>query len=201
MIVRIYPQNPNEKEIVRIGDILRNDGVIVYPTDGVYALGCSLRSPRAIERVRAISGKQGPDLSIICADIGAIAQYAKVDTPVFKLLKRNLPGPFTFILNASGKVPDKFLERKKTVGVRIPDNNIPLALVRELGHPLVTTSVKDDSGEEEYTTDPSLIYERYGTLIDALIDGGYGLNAPSTVVDCTGEEPEIVREGSGELAY
>lgn len=199
MIVRIYPRNPNEKAIDQIVRILLDDGVIVFPTDGVYALGCSLKSNRAIERIRAISGKEGPDLSIICSDLSAVALYAKVDTPTFKLLKRNLPGPFTFILNASGKVPDKFLERRKTVGIRIPDHPIPLAIVERLGHPLVTTSVKEIGGEEEYTTDPSLIYEHYEALIDALIDGGYGEKAPSTVVNCTGDEPEITRQGIGKL--
>lgn len=199
MIVRIYPQNPNEKAIARIVEILRGDGVIIYPTDGVYAFGCSLRSSRALEKIHAISGKQGDDLSIVCTDLSCIATYARVDNDTFKLLRRNLPGPFTFILNASGKVPDKFLERRRSVGVRIPDNPIPLAIVQELGHPLVTTSVKDPEGEEEYTTDPSLIYERYGTRIDAMIDGGYGQHVPSTVVDCTGDGPQVVREGSGEL--
>ena len=155
MIIKIYPQNPNEKSVAQAADILARDGVIIYPTDSVYAFGCSL--------------------------------------------KRNLPGPFTFILNASGKIPDKFLEKKKTVGIRIPDNGIPIALVEALGNPMVTASVKD-SREEEYTTDPSLIYERYGTLVDAVIDGGYGNHVPTTVVDCTDpDDISILREGIGNL--
>ena len=185
MLIRIYPENPNEKAIAQVVDILRRDGVIVYPTDSVYAFGCSLHSTRAIERIRTLTGKQGDDFSIICHDLSGIAAYARVDTPTFKLMKRNLPGPFTFLLSASNKVPDKFLDRKKTVGVRIPANGIPLAIVEALGNPLVT--------------DPSLIYERYGDRVDMVVDGGYGNAEPSTIVDCTGDEPEIIREGIGEL--
>ena len=180
-------------------DIQRRDGVIVYPTDSVYAFGCSLHSTRAIERIRTLTGKQGDDFSIICHDLSGIAAYARVDTPTFKLMKRNLPGPFTFLLSASNKVPDKFLDRKKTVGVRIPANGIPLAIVEALGNPLVTASVKTPGPETEYTTDPSLIYERYGDRVDMVVDGGYGNAEPSTIVDCTGDEPEIIREGIGEL--
>ena len=157
MLIRIYPENPNEKAIAQVVDILRRDGVIVYPTDSVYAFGCSLHSTRAIERIRTLTGKQGDDFSIICHDLSGIAAYARVDTPTFKLMKRNLPGPFTFLLSASNKVPDKFLDRKKTVGVRIPANGIPLAIVEALGNPLVTASVKTPGPETEYTTDPSLI--------------------------------------------
>lgn len=199
MTIRIYPENPNEKHIAQVVDILRNDGVIIYPTDSVYAFGCSLHSLKAIDKLKTISGKLGNDLSVVCPDLSAISMYAKVDTPTFKLLKRNIPGPFTFILNASGKVPEKFLEKKKTVGIRIPDNNIALAIVSALGYPLVSSSVKDPDSETEYTTDPSLIYERYSSSIDLLVDGGYGNIEPTTVIDCTGEEPEIVREGIGDL--
>ena len=199
MLIRIYPENPNEKAIAQVVDILRRAGVIVYPTDSVDAFGCSLHSTRAIERIRTLTGKQGDDFSIICHDLSGIAAYARVDTPTFKLMKRNLPGPFTFLLSASNKVPDKFLDRKKTVGVRIPANGIPLAIVEALGNPLVTASVKTPGPETEYTTDPSLIYERYGDRVDMVVDGGYGNAEPSTVVDCTGDEPEIIREGIGEL--
>lgn len=199
MIIKIYPQNPNEKAVAQVVEILAHDGVIIYPTDSVYAFGCSLKSNKAIERLRSLTGKTGSNFSIICPDLSTIATYAKVDNDTFKMLKRNLPGPFTFLLNASGKIPDKFLEKKKTVGVRIPDNAIPMALVEELGHPMVTASVKD-SDEEEYTTDPSLIAERYGNAVDAIIDGGYGNNIPTTIVDCTDpEETVIVREGIGIL--
>ncbi len=181
--------------------MLENDGVIVYPTDTVYAFGCSLRSPKAIERLRAIRGKDEGELSIVCAGLSHIADYAKVDNPTFKILKHNLPGPFTFILKASGKVPDKCLERRKTIGVRIPENPIPLHLVEGLGNPLLTASVKDDDDVIEYTTDPELIHEKYGVLVDLVVDGGYGNNEASTVVDCSGEEPQIVREGLGELKW
>lgn len=198
-MIKIYAQNPNEKAVARVADVLRSDGVIVYPTDSVYAFGCSIRSPKAIERLRALSGKKGDEFSIVCPDLSTISAYARVDNAVFKVLKRNLPGPFTFVLNASGKVPDKFLEKRKTVGVRIPDHTVALAIVEALGHPLVTASVK--GSEEEYTTDPSLIEERYGSAVDAVIDGGYGLCVPTTVVDCTDESDIVVlREGVGELA-
>ncbi len=199
MIIKIYPQNPNEKAVAQAVEILAHDGVIIYPTDSVYAFGCSLKSNKAIERLRSLTGKEGSNFSIICADISTISSYAKIDNDTFKMLKRNLPGPFTFLLNASGKIPDKFLEKKKIVGVRMPDNSIPIALVQALGHPMVSASVKD-SDEEEYTTDPSLIAERYGSTVDAIIDGGYGNNVPTTVVDCTDpEEAVILREGIGIL--
>ena len=201
MIVKIYPENPNHKVLEQIVDVLESDGVIVYPTDTVYAFGCSLRSPRAIERLKAIRGKREGELSIVCAGLGHIADYAKVDNPTFKILKRNLPGPFTFILKASGKVPDKCLEKRKTIGVRIPENPIPLHIVELLGSPLATASVRDDDDVVEYTTDPELIHEKYGALVDLLVDGGYGNNEASTVVDCSGEEPQIVREGLGELKW
>ena len=188
-MIKIYAQSPNEKAVARVADVLRSDGVIVYPTDSVYAFGCSIRSPKAIERLRALSGKKGDEFSIVCPDLSTISAYARVDNAVFKVLKRNLPGPFTFVLNASGKVPDKFLEKRKTVGVRIPDHAVALAIVEALGHPLVTASVKDS--EEEYTTDPSLIEERYGSAVEAV---------PTTVVDCTDESNIVVlREGIGEL--
>ena len=197
-MIKIYAQSPNEKAVARVADVLRSDGVIVYPTDSVYAFGCSIRSPKAIERLRALSGKKGDEFSIVCPDLSTISAYARVDNAVFKVLKRNLPGPFTFVLNASGKVPDKFLEKRKTVGVRIPDHAVALAIVEARGHPLVTASVKDS--EEEYTTDPSLIEERYGSAVEAVIDGGYGLCVPTTVVDCTDESNIVVlREGIGEL--
>ncbi len=199
MTIRIYPENPNDKYIAQVVDILQNDGVIIYPTDSVYAFGCSLHSLKAIDKLKTISGKLGNDLSIVCPDLSTISTYAKVDNPTFKLLKRNTPGPFTFILNASGKVPEKFLEKKKTVGIRIPDNNIALAITSALGYPLVSSSVKDRNSEIEYTTDPSLIYEKYASSIDLLVDGGYGNMELTTIVDCTSEEPEIIREGIGEL--
>ena len=198
-MVRIYPDKPNEKAVAQVVSVLSRDGVIIYPSDSVYSFGCSLHSLKAIERIRQLRGKQGSDFSLICPDLSTVAYYAKVDNDTFRLLKRNLPGPFTFILQASGKLPDKFFEKKRTVGVRIPSNPIPLALVEALGCPMVTASVRDQ-GETEYTTDPSLIAERYGLSVDMVVDGGYGSRIPTTVVDCTDPETFVlVREGAGVL--
>lgn len=196
-MIKIYPENPNEKTLSRVVKILENDGVIVYPTDTVYAVGCSLKSSKAIERIQKIRGKSGDDLSIVCPDLSHIADYAKVDTPTFKSLKRHLPGAFTFILAASNKVPDKFLENKKTIGVRIPDNNIAISIVQQLGFPIVTTSVKAKGDVAEYMTDPELIEENYGSLVDLVIDGGYGSHEASTIIDYTDSEPVVVRQGKG----
>ena len=201
MIVKIYPENPNEKQIARAVEVLANDGVIIYPTDSVYAFGCSLRSARALERMRQIKGKKVSRLSVIFNDLSHIADFARVDNTAFKLLKRNTPGPVTFILPALSKVPDKVLGNRKTIGVRIPDNPIAAALVRESGSPLVTTSVKDDDELVEYTTDPELIDERWGHAVDLVIDGGYGDNEPTTLIDLTGDEPEVIREGKVEVVF
>lgn len=198
-MIRIYPENPNEKQVAQAVRCLEGGGVIVYPTDSVYAFGCSIRSPRAIERMLSIKNKQSSFLTLVCEDLSRVAEYVKVDTPTFKLLKRNLPGPFTFILLPSSRIPDKALGRRKSIGVRIPDNNIPIEIIRALGAPLLTTSVKDEDQVVEYTTDPELIEERYGSLVDLVVDGGYGDNTPTTVVDLTGDEPVILRQGKGEL--
>lgn len=199
-LVKIYPQNPSEREIEKVVKVLENDGVIIYPTDGVYAFGALLRSAKAVEKLRSLSGKQEKLLSIVCSDISMVDKFARIDNSQFKILKRNTPGAFTFILEPSSKVPDKALVGRKTVGVRIPDNQIPLAIVERLGFPLATASVKDDDEVLEYTTDPELIAERYEQEVDMVIDGGYGTLLPTTLVDLTGEEPEILREGGGELA-
>lgn len=201
MFVKIYPENPNPKEVRKIVDILNADGVIIYPTDGVYAFGCSLSSVKAIERIKSIRQKRDDELTIVCDGLSNISEYARVDNVQFRILKRNLPGLFTFILQASGRIPNKALGRRKTVGVRVPDNAIPIAIVEELGVPMVTASVKDPDEIVEYTTDPELIMERYGKAVDAVIDGGYGANVPTTVVDITSCEPEILREGGGELVF
>lgn len=204
MIIKLYPENPNERTVRQVADVLRGGGVIVYPTDTVYALGCALDQPKAIERLRTIrGGKDSAEMAIVCSEIGEVAEYAKVDNRVFKLLKRNLPGPFTFILPASSRISEKVMVGRKTVGVRIPDNSVAQAIVRELGLPLVTASVRtDDVGEEiEYITDPELIHERY-PAVDAVIDGGMGDNHASTIVDCTQSgEAEIVRQGLRELEF
>lgn len=199
MMVKIYPENPNQKEIERVVEVLRNDGVIIYPTDGVYAFGCSLGSIKAIDRIKTIRSKRNDELTVVCDGLSNISEYARVDNVQFRILKRNLPGAFTFVMQASGRIPSKALGKRKTVGVRVPDNNIPIAIVRELGIPLVTASVKDNEGLTEYTTDPELIEERYGKTVDLVVDGGYGSIVPSTIVDLTEDVPEIIREGVGEL--
>ena len=200
MIVRLYEQNPNRREIDKIIGILREGGIIIYPTDTVYAMGCDALNVRAIERICKLKGlnPQKNHLSIICADLSNISEYAKVNNTVFKLMKRNLPGPFTFILNATNSLP-KIYKNRKEVGIRVPDNNITLTLAKELGNPLLTTSVRNKNHRMEYGVDPELIEEDYGDAVDAVIDGGYGGLEPSTVVNCTTDEIEIVRQGKGEL--
>ncbi len=198
MLIKIFPENPNPKNIHQVVDILERGGVIAYPTDTVYAFGCSINQPKAIEKLRDIKGKKTTLMSIVCADLANIADYAKVDNSTFKLLKHNLPGSFTFILHSSKRTPEKVLQGRKTVGIRIPNNAIALAIVKELGVPLVTTSVRLDNIDEEYITDPTLIHEEY-TALDAVIDGGMGDNYASTIVDCVGEEPEIVRQGRAQF--
>lgn len=195
MLTKIYAENPSERELKRVVDALERDGLIVYPTDSVYALGCSLRSPRAIERLRRIKGSG--ELAVVFDSIAGVAEYCRVDNAAFRILRRNLPGPFTFILPASSRIPDKALGKRRTIGIRIPDNPVACAIVSALGCPLVTTSVKDDDQVEEYTTDPELIHERYDREVALVVDGGMGDVVPTTVVDLTGDEPEILREGKG----
>ncbi|WP_419510192.1 L-threonylcarbamoyladenylate synthase [Alistipes sp.] len=199
MLTKIYAENPSERELQKVVEVLRNDGIIIYPTDSVYAFGCSLRSPKAIERLRRMKGKDAGAFAVVFGELAQVAEYCRVDNAAFRVLKRNLPGPFTFVLPASSRVPDKALEKRRTIGIRIPGNAIPRAIVAALGCPMVTTSVKDDDQVVEYTTDPELIHERYGRDVSLVIDGGIGDNVPTTVVDLTDEEPEILREGRGEL--
>ena len=199
MLAKIYEQNPSEKELRRVVDLLERDEIIIYPTDSVYAFGCSLRSAKAIDKLRRIKGKGNGEFAVVFDNIAQIAEYCRVDNAVFRILKRNLPGPFTFVLAASARIPDKALERRRTIGVRIPANAVARAVVGALGCPMITTSVKDDDEVVEYTTDPELIHERYGSDVALVIDGGIGDNVPTTVVDLTGDEPEILREGKGEL--
>lgn len=199
MLTKIYEQNPSEREIRRVVEVLERDGVVIYPTDSVYAFGCSLRSAKGIERLRRLRGKESDSLSVVFSDLAQVAQYCRVDNATFRILKRNFPGAFTFLLNPLSAIPDKALERRRTIGVRIPDNGIARALVEALGAPLITASVKDEDEVVEYTTDPELIEERYGESVAMVIDGGIGDNQPTTVVDLTGDEPEILREGKGEL--
>ncbi len=199
MLVKIYGQNPSEKELKRVVEALERDGIVIYPTDSVYAFGCSLRSAKAVDRLRRLRGRSDAPLTVVFDDIAGVAEYCRVDNAAFRILKRNLPGPFTFILPASSRVPDKALERRRTIGVRIPAHPVARAVVEALGCPMVTASVKDDDEVVEYTTDPELIEERYGREVSLVIDGGMGDNVPTTVVDLTGDEPEILREGKGEL--
>lgn len=200
--IRVFEENPQLKKITRIVEILRNDGVIIYPTDTVYGLGCDIFNRRAIEKLSRIKGinPRKTHLTFICYDLSDISKYARsISTPVFKLMKKTLPGPFTYVLKAGSNVPDIFQSRKKTVGIRIPDNNIARSIVRELGNPVITTSLKDEDIVVEYPTDPELIFDTYKNLVDAVVDGGNGDNMPSTVVDCSEDAFEIIREGKGDL--
>ncbi|GET21320.1 L-threonylcarbamoyladenylate synthase [Prolixibacter denitrificans] len=202
MLIRIYDENPNQRDILKVVEVLRNGGVIVYPTDTIYGIGCDITQPKAVERVARLKNlkPEKADFSFICHDLSHISDFSKpISNPVFKMMKKNLPGPFTFIIQANSQVPKMFKNRKKSVGVRVPDNNIIREIVRELGNPVMSTSVRDEDEILEYTTDPELIEEKFGDLVDLVIDGGYGDNIPSTVVDCTGDVPEIVRQGKGEL--
>lgn len=202
MLLRLYEENPNPKKIRQIADILENNGIIIYPTDTVYAMGCSLTSRKAIERLAGYKGvnPDNPDLSVIFHDMSQLSEYTVIrDNAIFKLLKRNLPGPFTFIVQANSQIPKLFMGKKKTIGIRIPDNKIVLEIVKEFGKPVITTSIHDQDEVVEYTTDPELIHEKYSEYVEAVIDGGYGRNEASTIVDCTGEEPAILRQGLGIL--
>ncbi len=202
MFIKIYPENPNPREIQTVVDCLRNGGVVIYPTDTVYGIGCDINNGRAVERIARLKNinLKKDHLSFICYDLSHISDYTKtLDNNTFKLMKRNLPGPFTFILNANTNVPKLFKNNKKTVGIRVPDNNIIRELVKELGNPILSTSVHDEDDVIEYTTDPELIYEKFEKHVDIVIDGGYGDNIASTVVNCTNSDFEIIRQGKGEL--
>lgn len=199
MLVKIYPENPHPREVARVVETLRHDGVVICPTDGVYAFVCALSSQKAIDRIKTLRNLRNDELTLICDSLSRVSQYARVDNGQFRLLKRNLPGAFTFVLQASGQIPVKALGRRKTVGIRVPSNAIPVALVQELDMPLVTASVKTDDEVVEYAIDPELLEEHYGHQVDLVIDGGPGGMTPTTVVDLTTGEPEILREGAGEL--
>ena len=204
MLIKIYPENPNPKEIRKVVEILQSGGLVIYPTDTVYGLGCDFNNSKAVEKVAQIKGinLKKEHLSIICHDLSHLSDYTKpLDSTTFKLLKKNLPGPFTFILPANNNVPRIFKTNKKTIGLRIPDNSIALEIVRELGNPLLSTSIRDDDEIIEYTTDPELIFEKFRDLVDVVIDGGFGGNEASTVVDCTSYPFELIRQGKGELEY
>ena len=203
MLKRIYNNKPNEKEVDEVVNCLQNGGVMIYPTDTVYGLGCDINSKKALERVAKIKGIKLKDanFSFICYDLSHLSEYAKqVSTHTYKLLKRIFPGPYTIILNATGKIPKIFSNKKKTVGIRIPENNITREIVKQLGSPIVSTSIHNEDDIIEYSTDPELIYEKYRNQVDMVIDGGYGMNIASTVVNCTDDDEYIIiREGKGDL--
>ncbi len=204
LLLHIHPITPQESKIVKVIEILQNDGVAIYPTDSVYGMGAVITSKPAIERLAFLKGvkPQEAEFSLLFADLEQIVDYVKPMTKeVFKVLKRNLPGPFTFILPASKRIPKLLENKRQTIGIRIPDNNIVRELSRHLGYPLVNTSVHAVDEVVEYQTDPSLIWERYKDMVDVVIDGGLGNNQPSTVVDLTGDEPVILRQGIGELRF
>lgn len=200
MLLKIYPENPNLREIDKVVETLRDGGLVIYPTDTVYAIGCDALNVRAVEKICQMKGinPQKSNLAIICYDLSNLSEYAKVNNAAFKLMKKNLPGPFTFILPTSSELP-KIYKNRKEVGIRVPDNNIIRTLVKELGNPILTMSVHDDDDVIEYTTDPELINEKYEHQVDIVIDGGYGGTEASTIVDCTTDDFEIVRQGKGEL--
>ena len=202
-LLRIHPETPEQRKINKVIEVLRNGGVVIYPTDTIYGIGCDIFNQRAVERVCQIKGVQVDKtrLSFICQDISHISEYVRnISTPVFKIMKKALPGPFTFILEASSKVPKIIHAKKKTVGIRVPDHNIPRLLVEGLGNPVITTSVHDEDDVLEYTTDPELIFEKFKNQVDIVIDGGYGHNTPSTVIDCTAEPMEVLRNGAGDIS-
>jgi tRNA threonylcarbamoyl adenosine modification protein (Sua5/YciO/YrdC/YwlC family) len=202
MLIKIYPENPNQRDVRTVIECLRDGGVIIYPTDTVYSMGCDIYKSKAVERVAAIKGVKAEkaDFSIICNDLSHISDYTKpFNTEIYKLMKKALPGPFTFILLANNNVPRIFQNRKKTIGIRVPDNSITRQIVEELGNPIISTSIYDEDEIIEYTTDPELIHEKYINMVDIVIDGGYGGNLASTVVNCTGDDIELVRQGKGVL--
>jgi len=202
MLLKIYENNPNPKAIQQVVDVLKKGGLIIYPTDTIYGLGCDITNQKAIEKVCQIRGlkTEKANLSFICHDLSHISDYVKpIDTSTFRLIKKALPGPFTFIFEATSKVPKLLSSNKKTVGIRVPDNDIAREIVRQLGNPILSTSIHDEDEIMEYSTDPELIYEKYNKLVDIVIDGGYGGNIPSTVVDCTSGNYEILRQGKGIL--
>lgn len=203
MLIKIYPENPNPKAIEQIVEVLKKGGLIIYPTDTVYGLGCDITNQKAIEKICRIRGikPEKANFSFICSDLRHISDYIKpIDTATFRVLKKALPGPFTFILNANNNVPKLLSSNKKTVGIRVPDNDIAREIVRQLGNPILSTSIRDDDEVIEYSTDPELIHEKYEDTVDIVIDGGYGDNEASTVVDCTSGEFEVIREGKGDLS-
>ncbi len=202
MLLKIHPDSPAPRFIKSVADTLNKGGLVIFPTDTIYGLGCSIEHIKAVNRIAQLKGikKDKANFSMIISNMSMLAEFTKpIDNHIFRLMRKNLPGPFTFILNASSNIPKIFQSKKKTIGIRIPDNNIVRSIIEELGHPIITTSIHDDDDVVEYTTDPELIYEKYRNLVDIVIDGGYGDNEASTIVDCTTGEPIITRQGKGKL--
>lgn len=200
MIVKLYENNTNLPQIRKVVEVLRDGGIIIFPTDTVYAFGCDIFKPSAVEKIAKFKEKdvRKSEMSFICHEISQISEFARMDDDAFRLIRKNLPGPFTFLLQGSQRLP-KLFKNKKIVGIRMPNNSIALEIVRELGNPIMVSSIFTDDDTLEYLTDPELIEEKFGHMVDLVIDGGYGGLEPSTIIDCTGDEPEIVRQGKGEV--
>jgi len=202
MLLKIYPQNPNSRNLKLVTECLRDGGVIIYPTDTIYGLGCDIFQHKAVERICRIKNikPEKANLSFICNDLSHITDFVfHIDTPIYKVLKKTLPGPFTYIFKANNNVPKILKSKKKTIGIRIPDNNIAREIVRQLGNPIMSTSIHDTDKIIEYPTDPEVIYERYKDAVDIVVDGGFGGNIPSTIIDCSGGEIKVIRQGLGDI--
>jgi len=202
MLLKIYPENPNHKEIDKVVSVLRDGGLVIYPTDTLYAIGCDALNVRAVEKICRIKGvdPRKSNLSIICYNLSGVSEYAKINNATFKLMKQHLPGPFTFILPTCGELPKIYKDRRE-VGIRIPDHAIVREIVHTLGNPVMTMSIHDNDEQSEYVTDPELIHEKYMQQVDIVIDGGYGSMEASTVVNCMSDEHKIVRQGKGILQF
>lgn len=202
LLLKIYPDNPSDRQLRTVVECLQDGGIVVYPTDTIYGIGCDIFKSKTVDRISELRGiKPGKSMfSFICSDVSQLSEYCKpIENNIFKVMKANLPGPFTFILNANNNVPRHIQSKRKTVGIRIPDNKLTLQIVKMLGNPIMSTSVHDDDEYQEYTTDPELIYEKFSNTVDLVIDAGIGGNIPSTVLDCTDGEVNIIREGKGIL--
>ncbi len=202
MLLKIHPENPSARQIKMVVECLKDGGVIIFPTDTIYAMGCDIYHHRAIEKVAQIKGikTEKANFSFLCRDLSQLSEFTiPISNEVFKLMKSTLPGPFTYILNANNNVPRIFQSKKKTLGIRVPDNKIVAEIIHELGNPITSSSIHDEDEIIEYTTDPELIYEKFQKHVDMVIDGGYGGNEPSTIIDCTGHEALVLREGKGQL--
>jgi len=202
MLLKIYPDSPSQRNLKTVVEVFCKGGLVIFPTDTIYGLGCGIRHIKAVNRIAQLKGikKEKANFSMIISDLSMLADFTKpIDNHIFRLMRKNLPGPFTFILNASSNIPKIFQSKKKTIGIRIPNNSIIRLIIEQLGSPILTTSIRDDDNVVEYTTDPELIYEKYENLVDVVIDAGYGDNEASTIVDCTSGIPIIIRQGKGIL--